>query len=103
MPEHTGLFVGVRADDGQCERMFRLVADQGRQQSVGAFHSKGRVPCSTQGLIPLNIGSIDMIWMKIRTCRCFLYVLLFLFFIDEEMRHVPSAFQKNARKREKFA
>ena len=41
--------------------------------------------------------------MKIRTCRDFLYVLLFLFFIDEEMRHVPSAFQKNARKREELA
>ncbi|MCY4303554.1 MAG: hypothetical protein OXC62_02010, partial [Aestuariivita sp.] len=82
---------------------FRPVADQGRQQSVGAFHSRGRVPCSTQGIIPLEIGSRDMIWMKIRTCRCFLYVLLFLFFIDEEMRHVHSAFQQKAQKRGKFA
>ena len=40
--------------------------------------------------------------MKIRAGRGFLSVLLFLFFINEEMLHVPSAFQKNARKREKL-
>ena len=77
MPEHTGLFVGVRADDGHCEKTFRPVADQGRRQSVGAFHSRGRVPRSMQGIIPLEIDSKDMIWMKIRICRDFLFVFSF--------------------------
>ena len=54
------------------------------------------VSCLMQKIIPLEIDSRarDMIYIKIKARRDFLSMWQFLFFIDEEMRHVSSAFEQ---------